>query len=139
MSTPAPPSPLALYLQSGLTASSGVDAALLNAGPSGGNMGAGNVLTEEMQNLALPANQSLFSPASYWDYTNPAQYSQDPTVVGITATGTTTGASAIATALSSFSLFGLSTPLSLLLVAGVVLLLTARHSGHGHGHKRGTT
>jgi hypothetical protein len=57
------PSPLAQYLQSGYSASSGVDSALLNAGPQTSS----NVLTEEMQNLQLPAYESLFTPVNYWD------------------------------------------------------------------------
>jgi len=131
-----PPSPLQLYLQSGLTASSGVDAALLNA-PAGGNAPT-NALTEQMQNLQLPAYESAFLPADYWDYTNPATLSQDPMQAGITATGDATGVTAasgsLEAALESFSLFGLGAVESWLLVAaGVFLLMGHKNSGNRRG------
>jgi hypothetical protein len=123
MST-TPPSPLQLYLQSGLTASSGVDAALLNAP----NIAPTNAITEQLTNLQLPATQSLFAPADYWDYTTPQMLSQDPMQSGITATGDATGAAS--TLSGAFSLFGLDSTTSWLIVGGALLLLFAGGKRH---------
>lgn len=131
-----PPSPEQLYLQSGFDASSGVDAALLDAAP-GTNITT-NAITEQLQNLQLPATQSLFEPADYWDYTNYAALSQSPAYSGITATGDTTGAtyavpSSAEATLESFSLFGLGPVESWLIVAGAIYLLLGKSKSHGRG------
>ena len=142
MSTTPTPAPLTLqqqleqqYLQSGYSASSGVDAELLAANPAT-NMPT-NAITEQLENLSLPETQSLFDPADYWDYTNPATLSQSPLTAGITATddvtgnaGTTGITGSVESSLESFSLFGLGPVESWLIVAGVIfVVMRGKHKG----------
>lgn len=107
----APISPLQQYLQSGYSASSGVDAALLNA--TAGNLPT-NAINEQLQNLQLPADSSLFAPQDSEDYM--------PLVEGpITATATSPAA--------AFSLFGLDPVSSGIIVLAGAYLLFGSHRG----------
>lgn len=124
-----PPSPLSQYLQSGYAASSGVDAALLNASATA-NMPT-NALDEQLANLQLPAYESNFLPADYWDYTNPATLSHDPMQSAITATGDAAGSSALAAGLETFSLFGLGPMESWLIVGAVAYYVFGASKTHG--------
>lgn len=110
MPAPAPPSPLQQYLQSGYSASSGVDSALLNAGPGALPT---NALSDQLTNLQLPADASLFSAQSTWDYA--------PLIAGpITASPGAIGA-------APFSIFGLDPVSSGILILIGAYLLFANH------------
>jgi hypothetical protein len=139
--TPAPLTPQQLleqqYLQSGYSASSGVDAELLAANPA--TNAPTNAITEQLENLTLPETQSLFEPQDYWDYTNYNSLSQNPAYASIGATNDATGSVAstavigsVESSLESFSLFGLGPVESWLIVAGVIYLVASKTKHKGH-------
>lgn len=124
-----PLTPEQLYVQSGLTASSGVDAALLTA-DAGANT-VTNAITEQLQNLDLPAYESTFLPASYWD-TAAVGTGMPDGYAGITTAQDDT-VSAATNVLTGFSLFGLPAAESWLIAGGVLWLLLRKRS---HGGRR---
>jgi hypothetical protein len=107
------------YLESGYSASSGVDATLLNT-PS---LPSTNAIIENLDNLQLPATQSVFSP----DYTDYLIAGQPTTTTGGGVTQILAGVPTVATSsddlTGSFSLFGLPTLPSVMIVAAAYVLL----------------
>lgn len=98
-----------------------------------------NVLSDEMANLQLPANESLFRPASDWDTVtgeiNPTSYlASNAGITNPNASGLAASSSAFN--LSGFSIFGLGSVMSIAVVAGLFWLLSPGAVSHSPRPKR---